>query len=268
MGAAGSLTEEDLTAVRAELARERPVTVWFTAKAVGVPVGGSAKVVSVDDPPEGDFIQVRPAGSRDTMFCSPNELTRDRPARKRVAKTAPVAAPPKSTPKAAPVTSPVAPAVPAPVLEQAAPAAAAPGPVVTGVVAPVPEPAPRSTPTPAPAPTPAPTPAPASSPERARPAAGRVPSRSSAPPSGVTVTLTATPEGEWSVEVVVGKKRTVRPTPVVPGDVAKAARSLPDVVAEAIDSALDSARRRQQERVEQLRAELEAAQRALQDLSG
>jgi hypothetical protein len=84
----------------------------------------------------------------------------------------------------------------------------------------------------------------------------------------VTVTLNASVEGEWTVEVVVGKKRTVRPTPVPPADVAKAARALPSEVAEAIDSALEAARQRQQDRVEQLRAELEAAQRALQDLTG
>uniref|UniRef100_UPI002027A5B3 DUF6319 family protein n=1 Tax=Pseudonocardia lacus TaxID=2835865 RepID=UPI002027A5B3 len=100
--------------------------------------------------------------------------------------------------------------------------------------------------------------------ERVRPGAGRAPAR---PPAGVTVTLAATPEGEWSVEVVVGKKRTVRPTPVSPGEVAKAARALPPVVTEAIESSLEAARARQLDRVERLRAELEAAQQALRDLS-
>jgi hypothetical protein len=70
------------------------------------------------------------------------------------------------------------------------------------------------------------------------------------------------------VEVVTGRKRTVRPTPVQPAEVAKAARSLPPAVAEAIESSLAAARQRQVERVERLRAELDAAQRALQDLSG
>jgi hypothetical protein len=68
--------------------------------------------------------------------------------------------------------------------------------------------------------------------------------------------------------VVVGKKRSVRPTPVPAADVAKAARALPAEVAEAIESSLEAARHRQVERVQRLRAELEAAQRALQDLSG
>ena len=84
----------------------------------------------------------------------------------------------------------------------------------------------------------------------------------------MTVTLNATTDGEWTVEVVIGKKRVVRPTPVQAGDVAKAARSLPSPVAEAIESSLEAARHRQVERVERLRAELDAAQRALQELSG
>ena len=108
-------------------------------------------------------------------------------------------------------------------------------------------------------------PVPAQRDERPRPASGRAPARVAA---GVTLTLSASPEGEWTVEVVSGKKRTVRPTPVSPGDVAKAARALPSVVAEAIESSLEAARQRQVDRVERLRAELDAAQRALQDLGG
>jgi hypothetical protein len=78
--------------------------------------------------------------------------------------------------------------------------------------------------------------------------------------------LNSTAAGEWTVEVVAGKKRTVRPTPVQPTDVAKAARSLPPTVAEAIETSLEAARQRQLERVERLREELDAAQRALQEL--
>jgi hypothetical protein len=46
MAAQGALTEQDVVAVRGEAAAGRPVTVWFTAAAVGVPAGGSAKVVA------------------------------------------------------------------------------------------------------------------------------------------------------------------------------------------------------------------------------
>jgi hypothetical protein len=84
----------------------------------------------------------------------------------------------------------------------------------------------------------------------------------------VTVTLNATADGEWTVQVVIGQKRAVRPTSMPPADVARAARSLPPAVAEAIKSSLEGARQRQFERVERLRTELEAAQRTLQELSG
>ncbi|MCX6463391.1 MAG: hypothetical protein NTW05_07345, partial [Pseudonocardiales bacterium] len=90
-GMAAALTEHDVAAVRGEVAAGRPVTVWFTPAAVGVPVGGSAKVVTVDDVAEGEFIQVRRTGSRDTMFCSPAELTRTRPPRRRAGDPEPAA---------------------------------------------------------------------------------------------------------------------------------------------------------------------------------
>jgi Family of unknown function (DUF6319) len=229
-----ALSEQDLAEARVELGAGRPFTVWFTPAAVGVPAHGSAKVVSVGDVAEGDFIQVRPAGSRDALFCSPSELTRTRPPRKRAAK--------RPEP------------VPEPVPERAVPARSTPRPAPPVREEPEPrEERVREEPAP-----------PVKTPDRPRSGAGRPPAR----PAEVTVTLTATPEGEWSVEVVVGKKRVVRPTPVQAGDVAKAARSLPSAVTEAIESSLDAARRRQLDRVERLRAELDAAQRALQELSG
>ena len=114
-----ALSEEDLVAARAELAAGRPFTVWFTPAAVGVPANGSARVISIDDVAEGDFIQVRPAGSRDALFCSPSELTRTRPPRKQA----------KKQPDPAP--GPVAPAEsaprpPAPLPEKSAPPKPAP----------------------------------------------------------------------------------------------------------------------------------------------
>jgi hypothetical protein len=113
-------------------------------------------------------------------------------------------------------------------------------------------------------PPPASMPAPRNPPDRpSRPTGNRPASR----PSEVTVTLSATADGEWTVEVLIGRKRTVRSTPVPPSDVAAAARSLPAAVAEAIESSLQVARQRQLERVERLRAELDAAQQALQELS-
>jgi Family of unknown function (DUF6319) len=242
MVAANPLSEQDLAEARQELAAGRPLTVWFTPAAVGVPANGSAKVISIDEVAEGDFIQVKPAGSRDTMFCSPSELTRTRPARKKVQRPAERAPEPIVPSEEAPRAS-----VPTPEKPRSLPAPDRPP-------APSP-PAPETA-------SPSPAPAPGRSPDRPRSTG----SRSAGRPAEVTVTLNATAEGEWTVEVMIGKKRTVRPTPVQPGDVAKAARALPSAVAEAIDASLEAARQRQLERVERLSAELEAAQRALHEL--
>jgi hypothetical protein len=230
------LSEQDLAAARAELAEGRPFPVWFTAAAVGVPVGGSAKIVSIAEVAEGDFIEVRPTGTRDTVFCSPSELTRTRPPRRRAKQ-----APPPEPPAPRPGRQQVAPARRASPKRQDAAESAAQGdlPERSGT-------------------------APAAVPERKPGRARTGPAR----PAEVTVTLSSSADGEWTVEVSTGRKRTVRPTPVQPAEVAKAARSLPTAVADAIESSLVAARQRQAERVERLRAELDAAQRALEDLSG
>jgi hypothetical protein len=238
MAAPGALTDQDVASVRDEAARDRPVTVWFTAAAVGVPVGGSARVVAVGDTDHGEFIQVRPAGSRDTMYCSPNELTRIRPARRPTARAAAAGKPAQPTaPPAAPgarrsVSQRVA-AVNAPPSRAPAPQAAG-GPAVPG---------------------------------KAGESVGVArPRRRVARSAAITVSLTATTDGEWTVEVLAGTKRVVTAMPVPVAAVAAAARSLPPAVAEAIESSLEGVRQRQRERVEQLRAELDAAQRLLDQL--
>jgi hypothetical protein len=238
--APAALSEQELAAARAELAEGRLFPVWFTAAAVGVPVGGSAKIVSIGEPAEGDFVEVRPTGTKDTVFCSPNELTSTRPPRRRAQKSQPDATPPQAAPRSTePSTEPpprrARPAQP----QDAVPARAEPAtsaPERNGSAPPVPA--------------------------EKKPARGRA-----ARPVEVAVTLSSTADGEWTVEVVTGRKRTVRPTPVQPAEVAKAARSLPAAVAEAIESSLAAARQRQVERVERLRAELDAAQQALRELS-
>lgn len=231
-----SLSEQELAAAREELSAGKAVTVWFTSAAVGVPVGGSAKVISLGEVPEGEFIQVKPAGSRDTMFCSPSELTTVRPPRKRPTK-------PSEPPQAQAVSPPQA-SAPAPVTAPRVRTPVAPSPPARSQAV-------HTEPV-------------KSSDDRPRPASGRSAKR----PPDVTVTMVATTEGEWTVEVTIGKKRTVRPTAVSPAEVAKAARSLPSEVAEAIESTLEAARQRQLGRVEALRAELDAAQRALEELTG
>lgn len=260
MVAAQGLSEQDVEAARAGLSDGRAVTVWFTPAAVGVPAGGSAKIVSVGEVAEGDFVQVRPTGSRDTMFCSPGELTRTRPPR-RTSEAGRRGAPAVRTADA-PTSASLPPAElsPAPVRPSRprTAAAARPAPTVTA-----PQPAASQPAAPQPA---------ASQPPALQPGVEKAPGRggraAARPPAEVSITLSATGEGEWTVEVTVGKKRTVRPTPVQPGDVAVAARALPPAVAEAISSSLDAARRRRAEQVERLRAELEAAERALKELNG
>ena len=82
----------------------------------------------------------------------------------------------------------------------------------------------------------------------------------------MSVSLTATADGEWTVDVRIGTKRIVTALPLPAADVATAARSLPAAVAEAIEASIEGARRRQRDRVEQLRAELDAAQQVLDQL--
>jgi hypothetical protein len=264
--AQGALSEQDVQDLRETAAAGRPGTVWFTAAAVGVPEGRSAKVVSVADLAEGDFIQVRPAGSRDTVFCSPGELSRIRPARRRAEPVAPPA------PDRAPAATRAA--------RSAAPVASAPAPAPPTAVAPAAEPRPAAPARPAPpvasppaASAPAASSLATSAPVTAQPTAAVPPPAPRAragkrAEAATAVHLTATPDGEWQAEVFSGSRRVGRAVPVPAADVAVAARALPPAVAEAITAALEGARQRQRERVERLRAELEAAQRALDQLDG
>jgi len=208
--------------VRAELDAGRTPMVWFTPAAVGVDAGRSAKVVSLTEPYEGDFIQVRPTGSHDELSFSTNELTMDKPARR------------------------------------------------------------RKEPEPAPAPTPEPAP---EKPDvvdellvvRERPTRKRTTpqeqnttppaTRSRKQPTPITVTLSSTADGEWTVEVQAGSRRTVKPQSVGAGSVAAAARALGGEIESAIEGAIAAARERQQARVDQLEAELAAARQALNELA-
>lgn len=83
------LSDAQVEFVRAELDAGRTPMVWFTPVAVGVDAGRSAKVVSLTEPYEGDFIQVRPTGSHDALSFATSELTMDKPARRRKPPTPP-----------------------------------------------------------------------------------------------------------------------------------------------------------------------------------
>ncbi|NKE56628.1 hypothetical protein FXN61_07195 [Lentzea sp. PSKA42] len=226
MAKKSGLSAEDVDSLRSQLDGGTQPLVWFTAAAVGMEAGRSAKLLAFTDPPEGDFIQVRPTGSKDEMSFSPAELTLEKP-------------PPRKKPAAPP------PAPPEPPRE-------------TEIIHPyVPE---------APVKPAAPKPKPAAAPvEPAAVKPARKPASKGATPE-VTVTLVSMGDGEWTVEVLQGTRKTVRPTPVSPAAVAQASKLLTPEVAEIVEGVLNAARAQQLARVEQLRAELEAAQKALDDL--
>ncbi|MBB5155258.1 DUF6319 family protein [Saccharopolyspora phatthalungensis] len=232
------LSSDELREIREELTAGTTPTVWFTGSAVGVQEGRSGKVIALGEPAEGDFIQVRPAGSKDVLSFSVAEVTKVKPSRKRT-------------------TPPEPPAKPA-----AKPRAAAPAKPVAGQAKPSAPAKPRA----AAASTPAPATASASAKPTGGAAARRKP-RQAKPIGGATVTLTADQEGQWSVEVSTGKKRVVRSTPVAANAVAQAAKALHADVAAAVEPLIDAAREQQRARVEQLREELAAAQAALDELA-
>ncbi|WP_433759427.1 DUF6319 family protein [Nocardia sp. CA-135398] len=238
------LSDTEIQQIATDIAGGRPPMVWFTAAAVGVPEGRSGKVVEIGDRSESDFLRVKPTGSKDVLSFSPTEVTLTKPPRDKAATTS--SAQPKSTTrKESTVTQPS---------------------TLTSTATPAPSPTP-----PAPASKPA---APAAEPAKsatpantAKPAAKAPAARSKAKAPEVTVTLTGTADGEWSVDVVSGKKKTVRGLPVTSSAVAQAAKVLHPEVAEVVAGILEAARVVQESKVQQLQAELEEARRLLEELS-
>lgn len=227
MAKKSGLSAEDVDSLRSQLDGGTQPLVWFTAAAVGMEAGRSAKLLAFTDPEEGDFIQVRPTGSKDEMSFSPAELTLEKPPPRKKPATPPPA--PPEPPRETEIIHPYVPEAPV------KPAAPKPKPAAAPVEPAVPKPA------------------------------ARKPSSKGATPE-VTVTLVTAGEGEWTVEVLQGTRKAIRPTPVSPAAVAQAAKLLTPEVAEIVEGVLNAARAQQLARVEQLRAELEAAQKALDDL--
>ncbi|MFD3506497.1 DUF6319 family protein [Nocardia sp. NPDC058666] len=233
------LSEAELARIAGELAQGKPPMVWFTAAAVGVAEGKSGKVIALDDPSAGDFLQVRPTGSKDVLSFGPSEVTLTKPARGTTvapsgsAKNRPENTPAVSNRKDTTVTQPT-------------------------TLPSAPTPAPRSL---APVPDEAPKPAAAAAPRPAKAPAAR---KTKVPE--VTVTLTGTADGEWTVDVVNGKKRSVKGMAVSSGAVAQAAKILHPEVEEVVAGILEAARGAQQAKVAQLQAELEAARKLLEEL--
>ncbi|WP_433200788.1 DUF6319 family protein [Nocardia sp. CA-107356] len=241
------MSDTEIQQIATDIAGGRPPMVWFTAAAVGVPEGRSGKVVEIGDRSESDFLRVKPTGSKDVLSFSPTEVTLTKPPRDKAATASPVQ-PKSTTRKESTVTQPstfttstATPPSPAP----------SPAPVAPKPVAPAAEPA-----------------KPAASAGPAKPATkATAAARTKAKAPEVTVTLTGTADGEWSVDVVSGKKKSVRGLPVTSSAVAQAAKVLHPEVAEVVAGILEAARVVQESKVQQLQVELQEARRLLEELS-
>ncbi|WP_067566271.1 DUF6319 family protein [Nocardia acidivorans] len=246
------LSETEIRQIAEQIDAGRPPMVWFTAAAVGVPEGRSGKVISLGDPSEGDFLQVKPTGSKDVLSFGPTEVTLTKPARQQPAagakqKTATrkdpnVTMPSPATIAATPPTAPSTPPVPKP------------------------ETAPDTADSSAPAAQPEAAKA-AAKPATARPARNAAAAKKPKEPE-VVVTLSGTADGEWTLDVVNGKKRTIKGLSVPGSAVSQAAKLLHPEVAEVVDGVLEAVRLTQRAKVEQLQAELENARRLLDELAG
>ena len=278
MSQARALSAEEIRGLRDELAGGGTPTVWFTAAAVGVPEGRSGKVIAMDEPAEGDFIQVRPAGSKDVLSFSAGEVTLVKPPRKRKEPAgAKDSAPARSTGGAAASSGGSASSGSTGgsagtgrsgsgagssgnsggSAGSGGAAAAGSGRGTSG--------ANRSTSAAAkPAGS---TGTGASAKNAAEPQRTGTTRRKPRSPAGATVVLTADEAGQWTCEVSTGKKRLLKPTPVSPAAVSQATRSLHADVAAAVEPLLDAAREQQRERVERLQRELADAQRMLDELT-
>ncbi|MBF6081422.1 hypothetical protein IU485_08640 [Nocardia cyriacigeorgica] len=239
------LSDTEIAQIATEIADGRPPMVWFTAAAVGIPEGRSGKVIALGEPADGDFLQIRPTGSKDVLSFSPAEVTMTKPARDRAAaqKSTTRKESPTVTKPSAPTSTASTPAAPQPAPK---PAAEKPAPAASNGAA---KPAPANRPAP---------------PAQPKPAA-KAPARK-AKSAEVTVTISGTADGEWSVDVVNGKKRTVRALPVNSAAVAQAAKLLHPEVAEVVGGIMEAVREAQLAKVEQLQAELEEARKLLAEL--
>ncbi|QGK71218.1 cell wall anchor protein [Allosaccharopolyspora coralli] len=245
MAQTGALSSDEIRGLRADLAAGRTPTVWFTQAAVGVTQGRSGKVVSLGDLDEGDFIQVKPAGSQDVLSFSAGEVTMSRPSRQRKTSSGrgKVASSKKTSAAEGAVTSVSGRSDESGASHARAPSKASAGQSAGG--------------------------------HGARGRATSTKTAAAAPPAqrktgqqpGVVITLTSTSGGQWIVDVTTGKKRVLKEAPVSASAVAHAAEALHEDVAGAVEPLLEAAREQQRARVEQLQQELAEAERALSELT-
>ncbi|KZF13587.1 DUF6319 family protein [Rhodococcus sp. EPR-134] len=176
---------------------------------------------------DGNTVMIRPKGVNDELPFEAEELRINRVSE----------APAKPAPR------------PKPVVESE--------PLMEPLVEPV-RPKPRAQPAPAPVPTT--TAAPAATP---RPAVKRAKKL----PAGISVTIHAGADNDWSVTVTQGAKRPGKAVPVAPDAVERAVRELGEPTAiEAVESIIVAARDMAAARVDELSRQLEEARKMLEAL--
>ena len=205
-----------------------------------VPAGTRGNVIRIGKPSEGEYIVVRLG--RDEVPFAPSELslpTRGRGAAATAATKAPAPAPAKKTAAAKAATKTArSTASRAPAKAAAAPRKAA-----------------------------APAPRPAQAARPARPAAAKQPAKrgSKRAPQPLTVTLRFA-DSRWTVEAQRGSRRLAKATPLRPGAVSAFAEHVDETaVREALVETVEACRAVVQDRAAGLRAELQAAEAALQE---
>ena len=238
-----SLTPENLTTLAAALAEGRRATVYLREPnpSLGLPDGTSAKVVSID----GNTVTISPKGVNDELPYEAEELriTRNPATPPAPAKRIPA----KKTASTAPVSKPVAASEPVAVSKTSHSS--------TSVTASTSSAAPKAVP----ATDVAAKPAGAGS-----ASTGSAPRRPKKAPGGVSVTIHAGADNDWSVTVTQGAKRPTKAQPVSPEAVGRAVRELGDVTArDAVEAVISHAREEAARRVAELSRQLDEARTTL-----
>ncbi|WP_032401023.1 DUF6319 family protein [Rhodococcoides fascians] len=238
-----SLTPENLKTLAAALAEGRRATVYLREPnpSLGLPDGTSAKVVSID----GNTVTISPKGVNDELPYEAEELriTRNPATPPAPAKRIPA----KKMASAAPVSKPVAASEPVAVSKTS--------PTSTSVTASTSSAAPKSVPA---------TDVAGKSAGAASASTGSAPRRPKKAPGGVSVTIHAGADNDWSVTVTQGAKRPTKAQPVSPEAVGRAVRELGDVTArDAVEAVISHAREEAARRVAELSRQLDEARTTL-----
>ncbi|KQU56272.1 translation initiation factor [Rhodococcus sp. Leaf278] len=225
-----SLTPENLTTLAAALAEGRRATVYLREPnpSLGLPDGTSAKVVSID----GNTVTISPKGVNDELPYEAEEL--------RITRTA---ASPPAPAKRVPAKKVAPPSAAGPARTEAAPAKPITAPVPAKSVVDQPKAVVEQT--------------------RAQPQQ-QAARRAKKAPGGVSVTIHAGAENDWSVTVTQGAKRPTKAQPVSPESVSRAVRELGDPIArDAVEAVISHAREEAARRVAELSRQLEEARTTL-----